>query len=59
MSSTDPVSSITNCYRLIVSYTLIQTQYTTSSSRNAQLSQLTLLPAVQTSGGIILSGPFL
>ena len=40
MSSTDPVSSITNCYRLIVS---LVTQYTASSSRNAQLSQLDLV----------------
>ena len=37
MSSTDPVSSIINCYRLI------WTQYTASSSRNAQLSQLDLV----------------
>ena len=37
MSSTDPVSSITNCHRLIVS------QYTVSLSRNAQLSQLDLV----------------
>ena len=40
MSSTDPVSSITNCYTLIVSYT---TQYTASSCGNAQLSQLDLV----------------
>ena len=39
MSSTDPVSSITNCYRLIVSYI---DQYTASSPCNAQLSQLDL-----------------
>ena len=37
MPSTDPVSSITNCYRIIL------TQYTASSSRNAQLSQLDLI----------------
>ena len=43
MSSTDPVSSITNGYRLIVSYCPILTQYTASSSRNAQLSQLDLV----------------
>ena len=43
MPSTDPVSSITNCYRLIVSYCPILTQYTASSSRNAQLSQLALV----------------
>ena len=43
MSSTDPVSSITNCYRLTVSYCPILTQYTASSSRNAQLSQLDLV----------------
>ena len=40
MPSSDPVSSITNCHRLIVSY---MTQYTASSSRNAQLSQLDLV----------------
>ena len=39
MPSTDPVSSITNCYRPIVSLT----QYTALSSRNAQLSQLDLV----------------
>ena len=38
MPSTDPVSSITNCYRLIVSYT-----DSASSSRNAQLSKLDLV----------------
>ena len=38
MPSTDPVSSITNCYRLIVSQT-----DTASSSRNAQLSELDLV----------------
>ena len=37
MSSTDSVSSITSWYRLIL------TQYTASSSRNAQLSQLDLV----------------
>ena len=41
MPSIDPVSSINNCYRLIVSVLL--TQYTASSSRNAQLSQLDLV----------------
>ena len=41
MPSIDPVSSITNCYRLIVSVLL--TQYTASSSRNAELSQLDLV----------------
>ena len=41
MPSIDPVSSITNCYRLIVSVLL--TQYTASSSRNAQLNQLDLV----------------
>ena len=41
MPSSDPVSSITNCHRLIVSYIL--TQYTASSSRDAQLSQLDLV----------------
>ena len=40
MPSTDLVSSITNCYRLIVS---LLTKYTASSSRNAQLSQLDLV----------------
>ena len=40
MSSTDPVSSSTNCHCLTVSY---MTQYTASSSRNAQLSQLDLV----------------
>ena len=37
MPSTDPMSSITNCYCLIVYYL---TQYT---ARNAQLSQLDLV----------------
>ena len=44
MPSTDPVSSISNCYRLIVS--LLMTQYTASSSSNAQLSQLDLVSTV-------------
>ena len=38
MPSTDPVSSITNCYCLIVFYT-----DPASSSRNAQLNQLDLV----------------
>ena len=45
MHSTDPVSSSTNCHRLIVSYTVpsvLYTQYTVSSSRDAKLSQLDL-----------------
>ena len=40
MPSTDPVTSSTNCHGLLVSYL---TQYTASSSRNAQLSQLDLV----------------
>ena len=44
MPSTDPITTITNyCYCLIVSYTSILTQYTASSYRNAQLSQLDLV----------------
>ena len=49
MTSTDPVSSTTNCYRLIVSN--IDWLYTASSSRNAQLSQLDLVIWMEPGGG--------
>ena len=44
MPSTDTVSSITNCYRLIVSYSdPVHSFMMKFSSRNAQLSQLGLV----------------
>ena len=42
MPSTDPVSSINNCYQYRLKCPIL-TQYTASSSRNAQLSQLDLV----------------